>query len=149
LKELIIWGTLDPVAAYLLSRGSATTRDEAESSAKIYYSSLSSEIDPDEQLNASKIRDWAATIRKVDGSGQGNRPDIALRVRLLRDFSKSSQHLWKVVPVNAESGLYWFDPGGFPFAVCGTPDSWQPDFLDRFDFTLDVEKSSVVSGPYI
>jgi hypothetical protein len=38
--------------------GSATTRDEAESAARAYYASLSSETDPDEQLNAAKNRDW-------------------------------------------------------------------------------------------
>jgi hypothetical protein len=57
LKDLMVWGTLDPVAAYLLARGSATTRDEAESAARAYYASLSSETNPDEQLNAAKIRD--------------------------------------------------------------------------------------------
>ncbi len=58
---------------------------------------------PDEQLNAAKIRDWAASLKKVDNSSQGSRPDIALRVRLLRDFTKSSQKRWPVVPVNTEA----------------------------------------------
>lgn len=149
LKELIIWGTLDPVAAYLLARGSATTRDEAERAARAYYTTLPPETDADEQLNAAKIREWAANQKKADNAGDTNRPEIALRVRLLRNFTKSSQKYWNVIPVNTATHLYWLDPGGFPFAVCETPAGWRPDFLDRFDFTLDVINSAIVSGPYV
>src|SRR3546814_14720855 len=37
LKELISWGTLDPVAAFLLARGDAVDRPQAELDAKAYY----------------------------------------------------------------------------------------------------------------
>ncbi len=40
MKELIVWGTLDPVAAYLLARvDEVTTRTQAEELSQIYYQS--------------------------------------------------------------------------------------------------------------
>ncbi|MFL5661833.1 MAG: hypothetical protein ACJ8BW_10845 [Ktedonobacteraceae bacterium] len=38
LKELIIWGMLEPVAAYLLSKNMEITCADAEAAAESYYS---------------------------------------------------------------------------------------------------------------
>jgi hypothetical protein len=40
IKELITWGTLDPVAAFLLARGDAIDRPHAEADARAYYDGL-------------------------------------------------------------------------------------------------------------
>jgi len=64
LKELTTWGTLDPVAAYILSKGLVVTRKSAEKIAEGYYiaeTSYQMSIDlptPNDHLNPTAIRDW-------------------------------------------------------------------------------------------
>jgi hypothetical protein len=149
MKELIIWGTLDPVATYLLARGNAATRDEAENRAQDYYKTVSGDLEANEHLNASTIRDWAANLEQADTGRQVKGPQRTFQVQLLRDFSKSSQTSWKVIPVATDSKLYWLDPGGFPFAISDKPEDWRAEYIDRFDFILDTVKNSVVSARYI
>jgi len=59
LKELITWGTLEPVAAFLLARDkSVITRRQAEDRAKDYYRDQLSYMSADDLLDPSKIRKW-------------------------------------------------------------------------------------------
>ena len=149
LKELIIWGTLDPVVAHLLSHGLAFTRGEAEEIAKVYYGELESLDTPNDALNASKIRNWC--------SKQGSAGELtfqlpataAFEVQLIRNFDKSSKNLWRVIPVEVANEILWLDPGGFSFARSTKPSSWQPSLLSTHDFTLDVSNSTVSSSPYM
>ncbi len=59
LKELFTWGTLEPVAAFLLARGDARTRPEAERNARAYYASRVPGIGANELLDPRLIREWA------------------------------------------------------------------------------------------
>jgi hypothetical protein len=148
LKELITWGTLDPAAAYLLSRGQAATRAEAEALAQGYYAARAGAA-PDEQLDAAAIRDWAAALEPARAGGPSQRPELAVRVELLRDFGRTPQRFWRVVPVPAAGRLYWYDPAGFALAVGELPAGWQERTADRFDFTLDVQGPAVLSARYV
>ncbi len=59
MKELVVWGTLDPVAAYLLARiDGVTTRRQAEELSQSYYQSVSS-LTANEQISPITIRNWA------------------------------------------------------------------------------------------
>src|SRR5262249_32774271 len=49
-KELVVWGTVDPVAAYLLARSQAETRPNAEALAREYYSQANASISPNDLL---------------------------------------------------------------------------------------------------
>jgi len=51
IKELIVWGTLEPVAAYLLSKNLEETRALAEEAAILYYAEQGSEQVVEELLN--------------------------------------------------------------------------------------------------
>lgn len=148
LKELIVWGTLEPVAAYLLARGIEFTRADAEKSAKLYYGEQGQNKVPDELLDATAIRDWAQTRSNYSKGPSAPGPPGKIEVKLLRNFSNCLNHEWRVIPVEVENKLYWFDPAGFPLAVCLKPEDWKSDYLNTYDFMLDTSKQSVSSSFY-
>src|SRR6185295_8515426 len=58
LKELLLWGTLEPVAAFLLARGDAIDRPSAEEAARAYYEQLPDDTIANEALDPRRIREW-------------------------------------------------------------------------------------------
>src|SRR3546814_9201470 len=64
LKELISLGTLDPVAAFLLARGDAVYRPQAELDAKAYYEGRPAGEDANTLLYPRTIREWVEADRK-------------------------------------------------------------------------------------
>lgn len=149
LKELIVWGTLEPVAAYLLAKGMKVTRIDAEKAAEQYYSKQSRNQNTDEILNAVTIRDWAKTRASRGNTSPAFGPPREIKVNLLRDFKNATKQQWRVVPIEVNSKIYWFDPAGYPLASCKQPKGWQPDYLDSYDFVLDSSKQTVLSSVYI
>jgi hypothetical protein len=150
MKELVIWGTLDPVAAYLLARRIEVTRDEAEERAQAYYDQYPDWQDPDEVLDATAIQQWAAELPGQDEALQIPNPPTPIRVRqLLRDFSQSSKEKWRVVPVKTKSHIYWFDPAGAALAISNRNERWLPEFLDTHDFFLNVSSREISWDRYL
>ncbi len=149
LKELIIWGTLEPVAAYLLSKNMELTRASAEEVAKSYYAEQPTNQVVDELLNAATIRDWATKRYSRDKNLPLLRPPDHMLVKLSQDFSKVESQQWKVLPVEVDNTLYWYDPAGILLATCGRPLIWSEIFLNSYDFTLDAEKKVVSSVAYM
>ncbi len=147
LKELLTWGTLEPVAAYLLAMNIKSTRRDAEEAAELYYKDQPLWV-PDELLNASTIRKWADIQYKQNKYLSSKRPPESMRADLLRDFTKVTNKLWRVIPVESEGSIFWSDPGGFQFAVSRKPTDWNSHFLSDYDFELDASTSVVSSTPY-
>jgi hypothetical protein len=146
MKELIVWGTLDPVAAFLMSRRYTWTRDEAETVAESYYKEAGN--DPNELLNPSKIRDWSVKKfsrgrRSITHQGQ-----IRYQVELLRDFSGKTHMEWRVIPIIIEDSIVWIDLGGFPLAKSRKPHSWNSGDIDTRDFILNNNEKFVVSSSF-
>lgn len=56
-------GTLDPVAAFLLTRGDPRDSRQAEADAEGYYAQLEDDVDPNDMLDPSRIRDWVEEQR--------------------------------------------------------------------------------------
>jgi replicative superfamily II helicase len=147
LKELIVWGTLEPVAAYLLAKGMEFTRAEAEKVAQEYYTEQVRNQPADEQLNAVKIRDWV--MKRYNGKKILHpKPFSKIKISLLRDFSKTQKRYWKVVPVETGNEIHWLEPAGFPIAICNKPENWNADYLEIYDFHLDVMKEIVLLDNY-
>ena len=57
MKELITWGTLDPVAAFLLARGDAIDRPLAEADARAYYQEVQENMQGNDVLDPRRIRE--------------------------------------------------------------------------------------------
>jgi len=148
LKELIIWGTLEPVAAYLLSKNLEVTRASAEEVAKLYYGEQNSELVADELLNPSSIRDWATKRYSREKNLPLYRPPDRMPVKLSQDFSKVKAQRWRVLPVEVDKTLHWFDPAGTLLAVSDRPSVWGDGFLNNYDFILDINEKTVTPEPY-
>ena len=131
IKELITWGTLEPVAAYLLAQGMEFTRENTEKAAMIYYQSNSiEEVGTNNLLDPRKIRDWALQSLKVKRKEKTTSPPSNIQVELKRDFRQTSNHTWRVLPVTkGDKSINWFDPAGYLLAVSITPDNWDNNFL--------------------
>lgn len=151
MKELITWGTLDPVAAYLLARvDEVTTRQTAEEVAQQYYVHISDQ-DVNDPLDAAAIKNWAqASFSNLERTlSQIRLAPRTTRVSLLRDFSNASTQTFRVIPVEIGNDIHWFDPGGFPLARSQRPEDWQSDYLTKYDFTLNVSEQNVSPRAYV
>ena len=150
MKELVVWGTLDPVASYLLARiDEVTNRSQAESLSQGYYRSVQ-DLEPNEQLNPRTIRDWTQQAFSIDSSDRAESiSSDKIVVRLLRDFSRSQKRLWRVIPIASSSEINWLDPAGFPLATCSMLENWHLDYLHKYDFELDVVDTCVRALPYL
>jgi len=148
LKELIVWGTLDPVAAYLLGRSRADTRLEASKLASQYFNSHE-ELGTNELLDPTKIRKWANGLPKATPPDARPIPQSPLLVQLQRIFPKTAARRWRVLPAELDGRLGWVDPAGFVLATGERPSSWAPTFADDGDFFLDVDSQTVSYEPYL
>ncbi|MCY6494535.1 DEAD/DEAH box helicase [Leptolyngbya sp. GGD] len=150
MKELLVWGTLDPVAAYLLARADqVSNRRDAEELAQAYYQSVSG-VEPNERLNAATIKDWVQrSFREIIPGNTTASPVSRFNVSLLRDFRNAHTQSWRVIPVTSEDEIRWFDPAGFPLARCSRPENWQPEYLTNRDFTLNSRDQVVSTSPYV
>lgn len=150
MKELIVWGTLDPVAAYLLARiDGVTTRKQAEELSQGYYQSVSN-LEPNDRLSPITIRNWTQqAFAKIELPPIQLRPSKQIPVNLLRDFSQSSVQTWRVIPVEVGDEIHWLDPAGFPLASCPKPENWQEEYLHKFDFELNSTLRCIISVSYL
>ena len=124
IKDLITWGTLDPVVAYLMAKDKTIiTRIEASKIADDYYKKYKS-VEGDEIYNPIYINEWYRNKKSMEStSGLQEKqykkvPFVAVNVELLRDFSSSAKRDFRVIPVKKSEKIYWFDPAGYPLASC-------------------------------
>lgn len=141
-KELLTWGTLDPVVAYLLSKNLATTRIEAQSLAEEYYTEMAGA----ELLDPSAIAEWAETLRGSTEADSAIPADI--KVRLERDFSQYQGKPIRVIPIEREDAIEWIDPAGYLLAKSFGL-KWRSAYVDRFDFRLVPAKKVVKAKTFI
>jgi len=149
IKELMTWGTLDPVVAYLLSRSLAPTRREAGAIALRYYTSRRGEVDANDLLHPGRIRDWADEEYQVDRRRRRIQSHPPFPVDLARDFSNAPKVQWRVLPTENGSQLYWYDPAGFLMGTSTKPVWWEVDSGDKFDFQIDSSLGTVNSEFYL
>lgn len=147
LKELINWGTLDPVAAFLLARGNARDRAQAEAEAHEYYAQLDDETAPNDKIDPRRIRDWVEA-RRLPQPVRRASSEIVLDVhleRLARDYVVGQL---SVLPLSTDEGLSWIDPAGYTVAHCERPADWN-DQSSQLRFELSVELRQVTGEPYL
>lgn len=143
LKELINWGTLDPVAAFLLARGNAIDRPQAEADALAYYDALDEDIDANDALDPRRIRDWLEA-RQVAPVPHARSSDIVIDAWLERPASDYRARTLSVLPLAVATGLSWIDPAGYTVAHSEIPGNWS-DQASRYRFELSID-TRVVSG---
>jgi len=147
LKELVNWGTLDPVAAFLLARGNAVTRQEAEAEAKLYYEERSAVVDANDLLDPRKIRNWMQN-RRVPSETASTRTDITIPAELVRPADDFLMENVSVSPLRSAGGLTWLDPAGHVVARSERPEKWI-DSPKHYDFDLQVKTATIVGSAYL
>jgi superfamily II DNA/RNA helicase len=147
LKELINWGTLDPVAAFLLARGDAIDRPTAEADAQAYYEGLEEGADPNDVLDPRVIRDWVEARRPRPARAPAAR-NFGLDAVLARNPDDYRQQRITVSPLEGAEGLLWVDPAGYFVARSNRPREW-PENPSQFDFELAVAHGSISGEAYL
>lgn len=145
-KELLTWGTLDPVAAYVLSRNLAITRGAAHALASEYYQEKTVDSPHADLLDPKLISDWVD--RQTTGSGVDRSLRSDISVRLVRDFSKYTGGPIRVLPVRRGDEINWVDPAGYLLAS-SFDDERTEIYFGSFDFMLDPKKAKVNAKPYL
>ena len=145
MKELIVWGVLDPVAAFLMSRKLVWTRQESEIMAQEYYANQDLTIIPDDWLNPLLIREWYQSLHRSEQQITHEIYPNRLSVNLLRDFSKTTNFEFRVIPVEMNGNIIWVDPAGFPLAKSDKPSSRDRDNLNHYDFILRSNEQVVIA----
>lgn len=147
LKELISWGTLDPVAAFLLARGDAVDRPEAERDALDYYVSRDAGIDSNGILDPRAIRAWLDERRPIPPPHKPS-GELSIDVRLTRPASDYLNREMSVAPLLGGDGIDWIDSAGYVVANSVLPDNWSDQGV-RYRFELSVLSRSVLGEPYL
>ncbi|WP_206918665.1 hypothetical protein [Alicyclobacillus suci] len=148
LKELITWGTLDPVAAMLLTYSVEFTRSNAETRAQDYYETTNG-LDADEVLNAKRIKEWVDRITRDNAALPTEPTPKGIKVSLSRDFSKAKVQEWRVVPITKEGSITWIDPAGYELATCEIPAWWRDRMDATHDFVLNVKSKTIKVSRYL
>ena len=148
IKELMIWGTLDPVVAFLLSKRIVWTRGQAESFAGQYYEDASAS-DPNAYLDPATILKWAEEHFPTDRPRKPSLPPFAHDVELLRDFGNSTRAEWPVIPIQRGQHIIWIDIAGFPLARSILPSGWSKENVGTYDFVLFNRESVVRARSFV
>lgn len=147
LKELISWGTLDPVAAFLLARGDAVDRPQAELDAKAYYEGRPAGEDANAILDPRTIRAWVDARQPVRAVRPGT-ATLAIEVECARPVEAYRQQRLVVLPLVEANAIVWLDPAGYEVARSIKPGDW-PQEPSGFHFELLVAVSVVIGEPYL
>jgi hypothetical protein len=147
MKELITWGTLDPVAAFLLARGDAIDRPRAEELARAYYDRFPEDADANEVLDPRTVRDWVDVRRILPEESRAVR-EFFIAGDLIRPVAEYRQTRLMVSPLELEDRLSWVDSAGYMVAQSEKPIDW-PDNLSTFEFELNVSDRRIVGNPYL
>ncbi|MBM3098576.1 DEAD/DEAH box helicase [Gluconobacter cerinus] len=148
LKELINWGTLDPVAAFLLARGDAIDRSQAEADAQAYYETQAGDADPNGLLDPRAIRDWIESRRPVQ-LGVKRSAVPMLDAELVRPATQYLYDRLSVYPIEEGDTLIWIDPAGYTVAKSNRPTEWGPNAVSDFTFELSVRSRRILAEAYL
>lgn len=150
IKEMIMWGTLEPVGAYLLARGQADTRPEANELASEYYIFQAEAGDDGPLLSPEAVRAWAMAQAETATRGESRRPPDRMEAVLAREFEgDAALRTWRVLPVKRDQTLDWRDPAGFVLGTSVAPTEWRQDFAQQYDFFLEPQSDQVVSREFL
>jgi hypothetical protein len=141
LKEILTWGTLEPVAAYLLARGDPVDRVQAERDAIAYYEQLPGDIDANERLDPRRVRLWL-NARAGDAAAARPETELSIDAALSRAQADYVDARVSVLHVETAQGLVWIDAAGYEVATSARPREW-PAEPHRYQFVLDIAASRI------
>ena len=143
LKELITWGTLDPVAAFLLARGGAIDRPQAQVQARAYFAELPANLATNDALDPRRIREFVDAWR-AHTEGAASVQEFSVNVKLERKLNAYRNERIAVAPIEIKNRLIWIDPAGYTVARSTKPIDW-PKVPANYTFEFHV-RDAVVFG---
>lgn len=143
MKELLNWGTLDPVVAFLLARGKANDRQQAAKKAEAYHESQGGDVDPNGILDPRRIRDWFDETILDLGMDGPFAPMFFKEVKLERSREDYLNREMNVLPIQEDDRLAWIDPAGYLVAYSECPEEWSEPMATEHTFTLTVDKCQI------
>jgi hypothetical protein len=148
-KDMVSWGTLDPIASYALTRKEAFTRPVASDIAAQYWEAID-EIS-DAALEPKRVAEWMRERERARPAVEEdqNLPHSEIVVELTEDFSEHTGTQFRVLPVVSGQRIHWYDSAGFLLARSDMPDNWQGLRTTETDFRLDPSSEIVVWQNYI
>ena len=100
-------GHAQTVAAFLLARGDAVDRPQAERDAGAYYAQLPEDMAPNDKLDPRRIREWVA--RRIGGDLFVREPEtLTVAALLVRDANAYINPQCDVMQYSANGGLLSF-----------------------------------------
>lgn len=126
IKELLTWGTLEPVAAFALARGDAEDRPQAMQVADQYYASLPAGLAANEKLNPRRIRNWMLRQRQRElAETQAGANVFLIPVALERPANQFTFDRISVFGRRVAEQLLWYDYANNLLARSQIPDRWE------------------------
>jgi flagellar biosynthesis GTPase FlhF len=148
MKELMTWGTYDPIVAYLLSNGFTTTRVEALEIAKKYYKENPASEKDEDIYDARIIKKWVEKEFSNTTIESNLTVNTSVPVKLTKDFSNTLMKKWRVFPLKKDNQIQWIDPAGYLMAQSSLDEDMVSLFSNDYEFTLNVELSEVNINNY-
>ena len=148
-KDMVSWGTLDPIASYVLTKKEAFTRPVASDIAAEYWE-LVDEIS-DAALEPKSVAEWMRGREQARYAAEEDKrmPQSEIDVELIENFSDYRGAQLRVLPAMSEKVIDWFDPGGFLLARSGIPENWQRLNVSESDFVLNLSSAVVTWQRYV
>lgn len=150
-RELIRWGTLEPLTAYLLARGRIATRQEGEDRKGEFAAWLADEERGDETdalIDPRLMREWESE-QFGEEPVRGPSAEDRLKAALSDEFDDGSDRWLDVIPVVSNGVLYWLDPAGYKVAQTEYQESHRPSRLGFWRFFVNPSQAVVRRTRYI
>lgn len=147
LKDIITWGTLDPVTAYIMANDSSViTRVDAQKISQNYYNNYGY-INNDEIFNPDTIKKWyhIYKIQYNKHAEEEHNNEEQFQVKLDRNFILYTQLKYRVIPIIKNNKIYWIDIAGYIMAVS---DIGKINVYDN-DYILYPKEKRVISSKYL
>jgi hypothetical protein len=149
LKELITWGTLEPMAAYILGRGLADTRTDAEGLAARYHRDIAAARLSGDPLSALTMRAWVDEHIAGTRQPRTRRTPREIPAEPAVNFDGEDFRPWNVLPATNGRELLWIDPAGYVLAKSTVQRDFDPSLSSIYDFRFDPVRKVVMSSWYL
>lgn len=148
-KDMVNWGTLDPIASYALTKKESYSRPVASDIAAQYWESVDDISDA--ALEPKRVAEWMRVREQARSEVEENRslPHSEIAVTLTEDFSGHTGTLFRVLPAVDRQRIDWYDPAGFLLARSDIPDKWHTLRITQMDFMLNPSSKTIAWQDYI
>jgi len=118
-SELLRWGTLNPLTAFLLSKRECSNRRETKTRINSYKKWIKSKDVPvEEYLSPLMMQAWLEKYIKdnLEEIDKGPKKRNKFKVKLKENFVLAKQEKYRVLPGYTKDKILWLDPAGYVLA---------------------------------